>query len=175
GGNVGLLARFDPALGNGYSLVIDDGNQWNLNAIAGFQSVAKLNEGDDAVPVDPDTGERINALTDIMIQLDVTGQGTDTLLEVWFWRPGEPMPAEPYFSIVDTANAGADAINEGFGGILYVEDRANSPGIYRFVQASDTHISDAMASSPTPEPASLVLAACGFAALAVRRRWFRRR
>lgn len=160
GGNVGVVARFNPTTGNGYVLVIDDGNQWNLLASEQFGTfLAPINDldGENEVPVDPDTGQRINAESDIMIQLDVTGQGQNNLLEVWFWRPGEPMPTEPFFSRVDDFST--VTIDSGAAGLIYNEDTANSPGIYRFAQASDTHLGPGVAPVATgvPEPTSGLL------------------
>ncbi len=167
GGNVGLMARFNPATGNGYLLVIDDKTQWNLLFVEGFGAVAldQLNTDINTPPVDPDTGETINAATDLMIQMDVTGEGANTLIEIWFWKPDTPMPATPFYSIVDTFNGVGSAalLNEGAAGIVYNEDDANTPGIFRFAEASDTHLTDPLATSAqtasVPEPASGVLAA----------------
>jgi|GEM_PF-4757603 len=169
GGNVGVAARFNPANGNGYILLIDDGSQWNLIATEGFAVVGQINDGDgeNVPPIDPDTGLPINAETDIMMQLDVTGSNDSTLLEVWFWKPDEPMPAEPFFSRVDEFNGvgGSASINEGTAGVIYNEDDANTPGIFRYVQASGTHIGDAPAISAVPEPASGALAVLTLLAL----------
>lgn len=169
GGNVGVTARFDTTTGNGYVLLMDDQTQWNLLAVEGFGAVqVQINdqEGENVPPIDEATGETINASSDLMIQLDVTGQGDDTLLEVWFWRPDEPMPAEPFFSRVDDfSGVAADA---GVAGILYNEDEANTPGIYRFVEASNVHLGGATNVAAAPEPTAVSLIALCIAALAAR-------
>ncbi|MCA9231246.1 MAG: hypothetical protein KDA57_11380 [Planctomycetales bacterium] len=180
GGNVGVMSRFDPSTGNGYLVVIDDGNQFNLLAIEGWGGVqAKLNDGpgEDDLPIDPMTGYRINANSDVWVQLDITGAGSNTLLEVWFWKPGEPMPATPFFSYLDVDNGvgGIALINSGSAGIIYNEDEGNSPGIFREVQASSTHLTDPLlplsaSSAPVPEPTSGVLAVLSALALGSMRR-----
>ncbi len=164
GGNVGVVARFNPDNGKGYVLVIDSGNQWNLLVLDGGEVVVKLNEGNDDVPIDPDTGERINAQTDIMIQLDVTGEGVNTLLDVWFWKPNQPMPTDPFFSSLDP-DGEQFPVGPGVAGIIYNEDENGSPGIFRFVQASDTHLGNPPAISAVPEPASGALAVLTLLAL----------
>ena len=136
---------------------MDDGSQWNLLAVQQFGGVqVQINdqEGENVPPVDPDTEEVINASEDLMIQLDVTGQGDEILLEVWFWRPDEPMPDEPFFSRVDSFSG--IAIDQGAAGVIYNEDQANSPGIFRFVEASDVHLGGASPISVVPEPSTIV-------------------
>jgi len=177
GGNVGLMARFNPTTGNGYLVVIDDNTQWNLIVVEGFgANQDQLNTDNNVPPIDPGTGDVINAASDLMIQMDVTGEGAETLIEVWFWKPGTPMPATPYYSVVDTFNGVGESalINEGAAGIIYNEDDENTPGIFRYVEASDVHLTDPLAASAVaasavstsvPEPASGVLAA--LAALAI--------
>lgn len=177
GGNNGVMARFNPATGNGYLLIIDDGSQWNLLVVEGFGAQqAQLNTDNNVPPIDPDTGLPINASSDIMVQLDITGSGANTLLEVWFWKPEDPMPVAPFYSIVDTFNGqgGAALIDEGTAGVIYNEDEANSPGIFRYVEASDTHLTDPMVTSAltasVPEPASLLLVVLGGLAMLGSRR-----
>lgn len=165
GGNVGVTARFNTNTGDGYVLVIDDGSQWNLLAIGGFGAVQiPINdqEGENVPPIETATGEPINAASDLMIQLDVTNQGDDPLLKVWFWRPDEPMPEEPFFSRVDDFSG--VAIDQGAAGILYNEDTANTPGIYRFVQASDVHLGGPVNAAAVPEPTTAALAILSVAA-----------
>jgi len=161
GGNVGMVARFNPNTGNGYIMVMDDQSQWNLLVVDGPNSdvVAQINdgEGENQPPIDPATGQILNAGRDLMMQLDVTGEGVNTLLEVWFWRPGTPMPAEPQFSKFDPDGA-AHPVVAGWAGLLYTEDNDDTQGIFRFAQASDTHLGDAVSGfSAVPEPSSAVL------------------
>jgi len=160
GGNVGVMARFNPTTGSGYLVVIDNGSQWNLIAIDGFGATqVQINNlsGENVPPIDPGTGLPINAENDLMIQLDVTGQGDNTLLEVWFWNPDDPMPATPAFSRVDDFSG--IVIDDGVAGIIYNEDDANTPGIFRNVAASDIHLTDPLLSiSSVPEPTCGTLA-----------------
>jgi hypothetical protein len=172
GGNVGVVARFNPVSGNGYLVLMDDGNQWNLLQVESFGlEQFKFNEGDDDAPIDPVTGASLNAANDLMIRLDVTGAGTETLLEVWFWSPDQPMPTEPYRSYVDDFNGvgGIALINEGPAGIIYNEDDANTPGIFRFVETSGT-LAAAAVISTVPEPASGALAVLTVLAMILRMR-----
>lgn len=160
-GNVGVVARFNPNTGNGYIMVMDDQSQWDLFVVDGPNSdvVAQINdgEGENQPPIDPATGQILNAGRDLMMQLDVTGEGANTLLEVWFWRPGSPMPAEPQFSKLDPDGA-THPVVAGWAGLLFTEENDDTRGIFRFAQASDTHLGAAVSGIvAVPEPSSAVL------------------
>jgi RNA polymerase sigma factor (sigma-70 family) len=98
---------------------------------------------------------------DVLLQLDAIG---DTI-SGWAWRAGEPRPAIPTFSRINTA------IPNGVTGVYYAPalNPRNPLGtaIFRFVHVADTTI---------PEPATGVLGSLGFLALgsfAFRRRLLR--
>ena len=119
GGNVGVLARYNPDSISGYAVILDDGQQYALLRLTNGAPEAVLAGSDDI---------GIDAATDVMIELDVVGD----LLSVYFWRPGEAKPSEPFVTATD------DVYATGRAGILYNEDDDNTAGIFRFAAAQDT-------------------------------------
>ncbi len=126
GGNVGVVARLDPFMLTGYGAILDDAGQLELLRID-FGAPVSL------VPSIPGTG--FDALTDVIIELDIVGDQ----LSVFAWRPGDPKPTTPLAAVQDATYA------SGRAGILFNEDDDNTTGVFRFAAAQDTPFVDAVA------------------------------
>jgi hypothetical protein len=150
GGNVGVLARLDPNTGNTFMIWVDAGGTWRIQRVDAFDVFTTLADSAD-YPGDYDSRK------DIMIQLDVTGQGDNVKLDLYLWDPAEPMPEAPLASVFDTT--GFDPINGGVAGILFAEDNDGTSGVFRYVEASSTHLGASPAIAAVPEPAGLSLMA----------------
>jgi hypothetical protein len=118
GGNVGVVARWDPSSVSGYVAILDDAGQLELLRADFGQPV-------DLVDSIPGTG--FDAIEDVIIELDVVGDQ----LSVFAWRPGDAKPAEP----LATAQDGTYA--SGRAGIIFNEDDDNTTGLFRWAAAQD--------------------------------------
>lgn len=118
GGNVGLVARFNPTTFSGYAALLDDGEQFAVIRVD-FGGVTVLDGAD---------GIGIDAFTDVLMEMEVVGSQINT----YFWRPGTPRPAVPISSVTDTT------YTSGVAGILYNEDDDNTAGLFRFAAARST-------------------------------------
>ena len=124
GGNVGLMARFDPATFSGYAGLIDTGD-W-----MGLVRVEFGTQTDLVVGVDP--GD-FNATSDVMLELTAVGDE----LTLTAWEVGQPKPA-PQITYTDSGSL----LTSGGVGIVYAEDTSDTAGVYRWVRASDVPIVD---------------------------------
>ena len=77
---------------------------------------------------------------ELILQFDVF----DDTLELWAWRPGEPMPIEPQLSYVDESVK----LAPGVPGLLFDANGSTSSATYRFIRVDNVSI---------PEPSSSVL------------------
>jgi hypothetical protein len=118
GGNVGVVARWDPATLSGYAGFLDDGDQFELIRI----------DGGAPITLDSMRGIGLDALTDVIVELDIVG----TELRLYAWRPGDPKPETPLTTFVD------DTYASGRAGLLFNEDNDNTTGVFRFAAAQDT-------------------------------------
>ena len=122
GGNVGLMARFDPATFSGYAGLIDTGD-W-----MGLVRVEFGTQTDLVVGVDP--GD-FNATSDVMLELTAVGD----VITLTAWEPGQPKP-DPQITYTDTGTA----LTSGAVGVVFAEDTSNTAGVFRWVTASDSPI-----------------------------------
>ena len=125
GGNVGVLARWDPSTLSGYALILDDGSQYALLRVDGGTPVVLAGQ----------SGIGVDAATDVMIELEIVGDQ----LSAFFWRPDEPKPIDALAITLDNTYA------SGRGGIIYNEDDDNTAGVFRFAAAQDMPFVDALA------------------------------
>jgi len=126
GGNVGVVARYDPLSISGYVAILDDAGQLELLR-------AVFGEPEDIIPRIPGTG--FDANTDVIMELQVVGDQ----LSVFAWRPGDPKPTIPLATAQDST------FTSGRAGIVFNEDDDNTTGLFRFVAAQDTPFVDAVA------------------------------
>lgn len=72
---------------------------------------------------------------EVLLQFDVIG----SRLEVWAWRPEDPMPNNPQISILDSA-----AFSDGIVGLFVGAVNSSRPkeGTFRFVQVASAQIKD---------------------------------
>lgn len=118
GGNVGLIARFDPFTFSGYAAVLDAGEYWSIVRVD-FGAIETIASADDS---------GIDAVSDVMVELDMVG----STLSLYLWRPTDPKPTTPIATVDDAT------YTAGRSGIAYKEDDDNTTGVYRFVAAQDT-------------------------------------
>jgi hypothetical protein len=88
-------------------------------------------------------------LEDVVLQFDAFGNR----LQLWAWRPAEPMPSIPQIDVTDSV------LTSGIVGLIYTSETdtpnmVNTPGsaLVRYVHVSDTHI---------PEPSTGLLMIVG--------------
>jgi hypothetical protein len=124
GGNVGVVARFNPNTFSGYVGILDDGEQFALLRVDGG-AIVEL-DGLDPIGID--------AATDVIIELEAVGDQ----LNLFFWRPGEPKPDTPISSVTDSTYP------SGRAGLVYNEDDDNTAGVFRFAAAQDTPFVDVL-------------------------------
>lgn len=124
GGNVGVLARFNPGSLSGYAAILDHNQLFSLLRLD-FGTPTVLASG---------TVAGVDAATDALIELNVVG----SQLDLYLWKPGTPKPATPTASASDTVYA------SGRAGILYNEDNDNTAGVFRFVAAKDASFTGAV-------------------------------
>jgi hypothetical protein len=118
GGNVGLVARYNPGSLSGYAAILDDNQQFAL---------LRLDFGTPTVLAGaPDVG--VDAASDVLIELNIVG----SQLDLYLWKPGTPKPTTPTASAIDATYAA------GRAGILYNEDDDNTAGVFRFAAAQET-------------------------------------
>ena len=124
GGNVGVLARFNPGALSGYAAILDHNQLFSLLRLD-FGMPTILASG---------TVSGVDAATDALIELNVVG----SQLDLYLWKPGTPKPATPTASASDAVYSG------GRAGILYNEDNDNTAGVFRFVAANDAPFTGAV-------------------------------
>jgi len=122
-GNIAILGRLDVNSVSAYVLYVDTGGTLGLQISLGG-SLSNL------APTVNLGG--INALSDIIIELDMVGNQ----LSGYAWLPGNPKPAVPQITATDGTIPGGPA------GVAYDEDDDNTTGLFRFVMAQDTPIVD---------------------------------
>jgi hypothetical protein len=97
---------------------------------------------------------------DVILQLDAIGNS----ITAWAWRPGEPKPTAPAFSVI------TNQLPSGFAGVFYAPADLPLPtagtAIYRYVH---------VANMPIPEPSGAPLTAAGGGVLAAALLFGRRR
>ena len=124
GGNVGLVARYNPGSLSGYAAILDDNQQFAL---------LRLDFGTPTVLAGaPNIG--VGAASDVLVELNVVG----SQLDLYLWKPGTPKPATP------TATANDSTYAAGRAGILYNEDDDNTAGVFRFAAANDAPFAGAV-------------------------------
>jgi hypothetical protein len=125
-GNLLVVSRFAFATFSGYAAYVDHGGQLVILAVAGGAPIG-LAECDP-----PECEQPINALTDVVLQLDAFGDD----VSVTVWRPGDPQPG-PTLSVVDSS------FSTGSAGLAFNEDSdEGDAGIYRFAKAASVRLLD---------------------------------
>jgi hypothetical protein len=124
GGTLGVVARWNPMFLSGYAALLSNGGHLELLRVEGGTPI-DIGEAD-GLPVD--------TATDAIIELNIVGSD----FSVYVWRPGEPKPAEPTVTAVDTV------FESGRAGILFNENDDGVQGVFRFAAAQDMPFDDGL-------------------------------
>lgn len=124
GGNIGVVARFNPDSLSGYAAIVDHNKLYSILRLD-LATPTVLASG---VSLD------VDAASDALIELNVVG----SQLDLYLWKPGTPRPLTP------TASASDTVYTSGRAGILYNEDSDNTAGVFRFVTAKDAPFTGAV-------------------------------